>query len=483
MEKYILLFLKKYALLFIGLTCLSATQAQSWSLGGNAGTSPSKNFLGTTDNQPLKFRINNAAAGEINFANGKTTFGYNAGGGNNGTYSVAIGYNACAQDPAYENVAVGAYSLYRNTAGSYNVAIGYGVLYNNYTGSDNTGMGYASFSSNTTGYNNSAFGADAMRQNTYGSNNTAVGNAALFSTTGSQYNTAIGYDAGMSYDLGYNNTILGANCGGSFSGQYNMIAIGQAVVCPDNSTARIGNSATWSIGGYAGWSNFSDGRYKKDIKEDVKGLEFIMKLRPVTYHLNMTSLSKRLGESNGAEWDKQMKGALADKEKMLFTGFVAQEVEKAAAETGFTFSGVDKPKSDSGLYALRYAEFVVPLVKAMQEQQAMIKDLQTQVQTLQAQADVVIVLTGSGSGGDKIIAYPDPVVSAMTVSINTQSTGAGMLSIYDSGGKMIKQLPIDIHQGLNAFNLSLPNVAAGYYTVKLDWGNQLHKQISFVKTN
>jgi hypothetical protein len=196
----------------------------------------------------------------------------------------------------------------------------------------------------------------------------------------------------------------------------------------------------------------------------------------------MTSLSKRLRESNGTEWDKQMKGALDDKEKMLFTGFVAQEVEKAAAETGFNFSGVDKPRSDSGLYALRYAEFVVPLVKAMQEQQAMIKDLQTQVQTLQTQADVVIVLNGSGTG-DKISAYPDPVVSSMTVSVNTQSTGAGMLSIYDSGGKLIKQMHIDIHQGLNSFNLSLPNTAAGYYTVKLDWGNQLHRQISFVKTN
>ncbi|HMH21221.1 MAG TPA: tail fiber domain-containing protein [Puia sp.] len=475
--------MKKYTLLFIGLACLSSTHGQSWNLKGNAATDPSANFLGTTDNQPLKLRVNNGVAGEVNYTYGKTTLGYGAGGLNNGTLSVAIGYYASAQDPGYENVAVGAYSLYRNTGGRYNAAIGYGVLYNNYSGSDNTGMGYASFSSNTTGSSNSAFGADAMRQNTYGSNNTAVGNAALYGTTGSQYNTAIGYNAGRSYDLGYNNTILGANCGGSFSGQYNMIAIGQAVTCPDNSTARIGNSATWSIGGYAGWSNFSDGRYKKDIKEDVKGLEFIMKLRPVTYHLNMTSLSKRLGEGNGAEWDKQMTAALADKEKMVLTGFVAQEVEKAAAETGYAFSGVDKPRSDSGLYALRYAEFVVPLVKAMQEQQAMIKDLQTQVQALQTQADVVIVLGGSGGSGDKISAYPDPVVNAMTVSINTQSTGAGTLSIFDSGGKLIRQMNIDMHQGANTFNLSLPNTAAGYYTVRLDWGHQLHKQISFVKTN
>lgn len=34
---------------------------------------------------------------------------------------------------------------------------------------------------------------------------------------------------------------------------------------------------------------------------------------------------------------------------------------------GFEFSGVDVPKEINGLYGLRYAEFVVPLVKAVQE--------------------------------------------------------------------------------------------------------------------
>ena len=476
--------MKKYTLLFIGLAGLSTTQAQSWSLTGNAGTNPATNFIGTTDNQPLKLRVNNGVAGEVNAGTGKTAFGYGAGQGGTGSYSVAIGYMALTTNAYYYNTAVGALSLFKNSNGAYNTALGYDVLYNNTSGNFNTGVGTGSFSFNTSGKSNSALGCYSLNANTYGSYNVGIGYGALLNTTGSQGNTAVGYIAGNNYDLGYYNTILGAYSGGSFAGQYNMIAIGQGVVCPDNSTARIGNSATWSIGGYAGWSNFSDGRYKKDIKEDVKGLEFIMKLRPVTYHLNITTLSKKLGENGGAEWDKQMRTSIADKEKTVFTGFVAQEVEKAATETGFIFSGVDKPRSDSGLYALRYAEFVVPLVKAMQEQQAMIKDLQTQVQGLQAQADVVILLNGGGNGsGDKISAYPDPVVNAMTVSVSTQSTGAGMLSIYDSGGRLIKQMRIDIHQGVNTFNLSLSNTAAGYYTLKLDWGNQLHKQISFVKTN
>jgi hypothetical protein len=47
-------------------------------------------------------------------------------------------------------------------------------------------------------------------------------------------------------------------------------------------------------------------------------------------------------------------------------------VEAAALKAGFNFSGVDKPKNDKDFYGLRYAEFVVPLVKGMQEQQVII---------------------------------------------------------------------------------------------------------------
>jgi hypothetical protein len=36
---------------------------------------------------------------------------------------------------------------------------------------------------------------------------------------------------------------------------------------------------------------------------------------------------------------------------------------------------VDKPKNENDMYGLRYSEFVVPLVKAVQEQQQMINDL------------------------------------------------------------------------------------------------------------
>ena len=62
-----------------------------------------------------------------------------------------------------------------------------------------------------------------------------------------------------------------------------------------------------------------------------------------------------------------MQQAIEAKERLLQTGFVAQEVEKSAKEIGYEFSGVDAPKINNNLYSLRYAEFVVPLVKAVQE--------------------------------------------------------------------------------------------------------------------
>jgi hypothetical protein len=148
---------------------------------------------------------------------------------------------------------------------------------------------------------------------------------------------------------------------------FNVIALGEFAIATASNQARIGNTNTTSIGGYANWTNFSDGRYKKNVKDDVKGLDFIMKLRPVTYNLDAPGISEKLDEDRDAEGNDRMKIGLEEKEKVVQSGFIAQEVEKAAKELGYDFSGVDAPKNEKDFYGLRYAEFVVPLVKAVQE--------------------------------------------------------------------------------------------------------------------
>jgi hypothetical protein len=223
----------------------------------------------------------------------------------------------------------------------------------------------------------------ALYFNSTGFYNTAVGYNALSFTTTSQYNTAIGYQAGDSYNHGFNNVFVGANTDVNAHGYFNVIALGQGTLVGASSNARFGNSATTSYGGWAGWTNFSDGRYKTNVNENVPGLSFVMKLRPVTYSLMATLLSKDLGEDFG-EKNEQMLQALDAKEKIMQTGFVAQEVEAAAKELNFDFSGVDKPQNDKGQYGLRYAEFVVPLVQGMQEQQAEIEALRAEIAALKA---------------------------------------------------------------------------------------------------
>jgi trimeric autotransporter adhesin len=74
----------------------------------------------------------------------------------------------------------------------------------------------------------------------------------------------------------------------------------------------------------------------------------------------------------------------------VFSGFVAQEVEQAAKDLGYNFSGVDKP-ADAGkqTYALRYSDFVVPLVKAVQEQQKIIETQQKQIDEMKKEMDEI----------------------------------------------------------------------------------------------
>ena len=115
-----------------------------------------------------------------------------------------------------------------------------------------------------------------------------------------------------------------------------------------------------------------------------------MRLRPVTYHVDVRGTYTLQGISaygrNNTRITPEMKAQIDDaihsKETKRMSGFIAQEVEKAALETNYDFDGIKKPANDKDNYGLAYASFVVPLVKAVQEQQATIKDQQQQIDNL-----------------------------------------------------------------------------------------------------
>ncbi len=312
---------------------------------------------------------------------------------------VAIGDSALYNNTntGYVNTAVGSKALYSNTTGDQNTAVGFNALYSNTTKADNTAVGYkALYSNGTGGDSNTAIGSKSLLNNTGGALNTAVGaNSLISNTTGfanvsigyetmfhnwrGVYNIAMGYRALYVNDTGSYNTALGFEAY-VLNSHSNSTALGAYSSITASNQVRIGDNTVTSIGGYANWTNLSDKRFKRDVRYDVPGLDFILKLKPVTYHLDLDKLNNFLNIPDSVSKAGDFKiESMKKKEAMVQTGFLAQDVEKAAEAVGYDFSGVDKPKNEHDFYGLRYAEFVVPLVKAVQEQQRMITELQNRI--------------------------------------------------------------------------------------------------------
>jgi len=343
--------------------------------------------------------------GEFNTATGtnalvaNTTGYFNTANGINALYQNTLGYENTAiggnalfnNIDGYQNTAVGVNALYSNTSGIYNTSTGWQSLYTNTTGGYNTANGYWALSYNTTGYRNTSTGFRSLTYNSTGANNTANGvDALLWNTEGFQ-NTAVGANSLYNNTLGAYNTAVGYNTGPGSGMLYNTTCIGIDAYATNSDMVRIGNTYVGSIGGYQNWTNISDSRFKENVHEDVPGLSFIKQLRPVTYQLNREKINEFTGVAEKhRELSKQnpnIKFLTGEKYSEATTGFIAQEVEDAAKSLGFQFSGVDAPKSENDMYGLRYAEFVVPLVKAVQEQQLMIEELKEQNITILAEIE------------------------------------------------------------------------------------------------
>jgi hypothetical protein len=293
--------------------------------------------------------------------------------------------------PSTAIIKVGADRFIHNY-GHYNTFVGRNAGNLTMTGSYNAVIGYQALYSNTTGSSNAVSGRQALYSNTSGSLNTANGDEALVSNTTGTGNTANGFNALYYNTTGSDNTALGDGAYVSSGNLTNATAIGAEAVVDASNKVRIGNTSVTSIGGQVGWTTFSDGRYKKSTSQNVPGLAFISKLKPVTYTMDVDAIDAALRpphqslEERNPENLNPSAEEIASKQaqsQIVYTGFIAQEVEQAAKEIGYDFSGVDVPKNDKGMYGLRYAEFVVPLVKAVQEQQQMIQEQQQIIQELQ----------------------------------------------------------------------------------------------------
>ena len=330
--------------------------------------------------------LSSNTTGIRNTANGFEALISNTTGNNN----TANGYFALISNTTGSyNTAIGTAALYSNTVGTRNIATGYRALFANTTGFDNTANGSRALYSNTTGYENTANGANALKRNTTGEWNAANGIDALYYNTTGSGNTAMGPFALYSNTTGSNNTGIGNGASASSNNLSNSTALGSGATVSASNRVRIGNSSVSRIGGTVAWTNLSDGRIKENVQEAVPGLSFISQLRPVTYTLNtrkQDDITMQAMPDSIKEKRMLSDADYLESSSIVRTGFIAQEVEAAAQKVGFDFDGVSTPQNETDLYGIRYAEFVVPLVKAMQEQQEIIEqqknDFQRQLQLL-----------------------------------------------------------------------------------------------------
>jgi hypothetical protein len=446
---------------------------QSIRAGLGAGNDTSNTCFGRNslfNNAPLM----EAGMGVYNTAIGSNTLQANDGG----TGNTAVGANVLrVNTTGAENTAMGEFALGENTDGAYNTAMGGFALGRNTSGWFNVAIGNGALTLNSSGVGNTAVGENALDGNTTGEQNCGFGNQALmFSYTGNR-NTAVGANADLAGGTNFSNcTLLGANAKGTASNQ-----------------VRVGDNGVLSIGGYADWTNISDGRVKKNIRKNVPGLSFINVLNPVTYNLNLQEGEKitdvnKLNPNNkkDVKSKEQLAAAKLEKEKIVYTGFIAQEVEKAAKSLNYDFSGLDAPKNEHDLYGLRYGQFVVPLVKSVQELSklndekdakinALLKqddDLQKQIEELRSLITGIKTITGAIQT-EKITSAsieqntPNPFNNSTTIgySVPMRFVSAKIV-VTDKAGKTIKDVNVK-GNGKGNIKINTSAMNAGTYQYSL----------------
>ena len=102
----------------------------------------------------------------------------------------------------------------------------------------------------------------------------------------------------------------------------------------------------------------SDRNLKKNIEISPLGLGFVESLKPVKYDFK---------DDNTTHY-----------------GLIAQEVSQSLAEFGVHTDDFGGYNGSEGYLSLKYEEFIAPMIKAIQDQQQIINDLQSRIETLES---------------------------------------------------------------------------------------------------
>jgi hypothetical protein len=246
-------------------------------------------------------------------------------------------------------------------------------------------LGFKALFTEDTGHKNVAIGDSALRVLNYNGdgNNTAVGHSAGTAVTTGNQNTFFGSLSGNGVTSGSRNLCIGYNVDNASATDENVIVIGHGITGSGNdfSFGKASNVVTNDFNVDANWSRSSDERLKKNIADSTLGLSFINALRTVKYNWKA---SHEL-DSTDSELSHLYKEDEADNEMnttATMHNFIAQEVKAALDTAGVSDFGGWK-EDHYGVQQVSREMFVIPLVKAMQEQTAVIAALTARIETLE----------------------------------------------------------------------------------------------------
>ncbi len=181
---------------------------------------------------------------------------------------------------------------------------------------------------------------------------------------------------------------------------------------------------------------------------------------------------------------------------MRRSGFIAQEVEEAAKESGYIFDGLHVPKNDNEHYSLSYALFVVPLVKAVQELSAqndslknVNDELQTQINNLSKRVDAIETAQKSSNSSIQLSTtnlqsltintsaileqnLPNPFNSNTIIHYSIpQNAVNAKIVVTDMNGSILKNIYLT-STGTGQIQINAGTLASGNYIYSLFIDNQ-----------
>jgi len=352
-----------------GLTFTTPSSTTVGSIGGSSNANGATITAGVLSLTPADANNGGIVTNGTQTFAGIKTFNGSTNFQNNITVNgIYVGNPGGSQNTMFGNASF----AYASNPGSNNTGFGSFTLSTN-GGTDNTAIGTNAMRQSSTTYTggsyNVAVGSAALSNGIAGNNNVAIGYNTLNAASGSD-NTAVGYSALTTNTTGIQNTAIGSGANVTYNNLTNATAIGYGATVATSNTIQLGNSAIQILSCSTNViTTTSDRRDKTDIIDISEGIEFVKKLRPVTFTWNAR--------------DKSKVGIKA-------AGFIAQDLLalQKGSKIGDNLDLVEYSNPEK--LKARYDNLLPVLTKAIQEQQKQIESQQKEIDQLKFMVNQLI---------------------------------------------------------------------------------------------